>query len=331
MLFTTLPGNALFAWKTASLMIAPHDYSQAPSALRNHADSLVWQRPFVPKREGTSVKSLWSRSWSGLTASVTELDCTRAYCAELCYDCARLSVMLDLVGNLPELRGEKRRRGADPANTIHSMNFAPARMETWAFGNETRYMRHISFTFSDGALNQLVDEEISPSAFAPRLLFHDPALFHIARLFEAEVCREEDTPRLYGDSLSVALLLRLAAFGKAYRTPARGGLPPRRLRMVTDYLREHLADNVGLLELANIAQLSRSHFCRAFRMSTGLSPHQWLLIARIEKAKELLASDKFPISEIALVTGFADQAHLSRHFSRIVGSSPGAWRRQVAS
>ncbi|WP_187435851.1 AraC family transcriptional regulator [Bradyrhizobium hipponense] len=239
--------------------------------------------------------------------------------------------MLDLVGNLPELRSEKRRRGPDPANAIHNMNFAPAKMETWALGNETRYMRHISFTFAEDAFKQLGAEEIGPSAFAPRLLFHDPALFHIARLFEAECSREDDSPRLYGDSLSVALLLRLAAFGKASRMPARGGLRPRRLRMVTDYLRDHLADNVGLLELANIAQLSRSHFCRAFRASTGLSPHQWLLIARIEKAKELLVSDMLPISEIALLTGFADQAHLSRHFSRTVGSSPGAWRRQAAS
>jgi AraC family transcriptional regulator len=238
--------------------------------------------------------------------------------------------MLDLDGNLPELRSEKSRSGPEPANTIHNMNFAPAKMETWAIWNKTRYMRHISFTFADDALKQLVDEEVSPSAFAPRLLFYDPALFHIARLFEAEVSREEHSPRLYGDSLSVALLLRLTAAGDAYRTPARGGLPPRRLRMVTDYLREHLADNVGLLELANIAQLSRSHFCRAFRVSTGLSPHQWLVIARIEKAKELLVSDKLPIAEIAFLTGFADQAHLSRHFSRIVGSSPGAWRRQAA-
>ncbi|MBH5397196.1 helix-turn-helix transcriptional regulator [Bradyrhizobium sp. CNPSo 4010] len=309
-------------------MTAPHDQSPAPSALQNHAD--LWNRPFVPKREGTTVKSLRSRSWNGVAVSVTELACTRSYCAELSYDCARLSIMLDLGGNLPELRSDKRRRGPDPANTIHNMNFAPAKMETWAIWNETRYMRHISFTFADDALKQLVNEDVSPSAFAPRLLFHDPALFHIAKIFEAEVNREEDTPRLYGDSLSVALLLRLAALGKAYPTPARGGLPPRRLRMVTDYLREHLAHNVGLLELANIAQLSRSHFCRAFRMSTGQSPHQWLLIARIEKAKEMLVSGQFPIAEVAALTGFADQAHLSRHFSRIVGCSPSAWRRQAA-
>ncbi|MBR0781123.1 helix-turn-helix domain-containing protein [Bradyrhizobium iriomotense] len=313
-------------------MTAPHDQSQGHSALQNHADFPVWKRPFVPtRREGATVKSLHSRSWNGLTASVTELVCAKSYCADLCYDCARLSIMLDLDGNVPEMRSEKSRSGPDPANTIHNMNFTPAKTEMWAICNETRYTRHISFTFADDALKQLVDEEVSPSAFAPRLLFYDPALLHIARLFEAEVSREEDSPRLYGDSLSVALLLRLAAFGKAYRTPARGGLPPRRLRMVTDYLREHLADNVGLLELANIAQLSRSHFCRAFRMSTGQSPHQWLLVARIEKAKEMLVSDQFPIAEVAALTGFADQAHLSRHFSRIVGCSPGVWRRQAAS
>ncbi len=84
-----------------------------------------------------------------------------------------------------------------------------------------------------------------------------------------------------------------------------GRAAARRLRMVTDYLQEHLADNVGLLELANIAQLSRSHFCRAFRVSTGLSPHQWLVMARIQKAKELLVSVKLPIADIAVLTGFS--------------------------
>ena len=306
----------------------PHSFARIGELIRPSS----WERPFVPKREGTTVKSLSSRSWSGIAASVTELVCDGPYFVELYYDCARLTVMLDLVGAHPEARVERSRRGPDPGSSVHHMNFAPARTAMWAMSDRTRYMRHVSFTFGDEAVRELLDEEIDSSAFVPRPLFFDQTLFQIAKLLATECDGRDASPRLYGDGLSVALLLRLAALGKATcRQPAKGGLPPHRLRLVTDYLHAHLAENVSLRELATIAQLSRSQFSRAFRASTGLSAHQWLLNARIESAKEFLLFEKLSIAEIALLTGFADQAHFSRQFGRIVGSSPSSWRRQVAS
>ena len=75
--------------------------------------------------------------------------------------------------------------------------------------------------------------------------------------------------------------------------------------------------------------LSASHFARAFPISTGLPPHQWLLRQRIETAKQLMNDRDLPLSEIAISAGFANQSHFTRVFSAVVGVSPGTWRRDV--
>jgi AraC-like DNA-binding protein len=78
---------------------------------------------------------------------------------------------------------------------------------------------------------------------------------------------------------------------------------------------------------AALAGLSKSHYCRAFKASTGISPHQWLLNARIEKAKQHLLADELPLAEIALSVGFTDQAHFTHTFSKVEGISPRSWQR----
>jgi AraC-like DNA-binding protein len=75
--------------------------------------------------------------------------------------------------------------------------------------------------------------------------------------------------------------------------------------------------------------LSTGHFSRAFRQSTGLSPHQWLLQRRIDAARACLRDRDMPLSEVALACGFADQSHFTGIFTRCVGVSPGAWRRSL--
>ena len=75
--------------------------------------------------------------------------------------------------------------------------------------------------------------------------------------------------------------------------------------------------------------LSVSHFSRAFRISTGLPPHQWLLRQRVKAAKQLMTVRDLPLSEIAISAGFANQSHFTRVFSAAVGVSPAAWRREA--
>jgi AraC family transcriptional regulator len=86
---------------------------------------------------------------------------------------------------------------------------------------------------------------------------------------------------------------------------------------------------VQLKEVARECRLSVSHFSRAFRRTMGVAPHNWLLTRRIEVAKEKLRNSGLSLSEVALACGFADQSHLTRVFTGMVGVSPGAWRRAL--
>ncbi|HEX8057163.1 MAG TPA: AraC family transcriptional regulator [Novosphingobium sp.] len=89
-----------------------------------------------------------------------------------------------------------------------------------------------------------------------------------------------------------------------------------------------LSADIPVAELANRCGLSRSHFARAFKASTGVPPHRWLMQHRIERCQELLVSSNESIAVIALRCGFADQSHLTRVFHAVTGLSPAAWRRQ---
>src|SRR6185436_18144716 len=107
----------------------------------------------------------------------------------------------------------------------------------------------------------------------------------------------------------------------------RGGLSSRHERRAKELLRQNLGGNITLDQLAAECGLSIRHFARAFRESTGVPPHRWLLLQRVEQAKELLRRSAQPLVDIALACGFADQSHFTRVFTAVMGASPGNWRR----
>lgn len=96
------------------------------------------------------------------------------------------------------------------------------------------------------------------------------------------------------------------------------------VKRVQEYLRARFTENVSLEQLAALAELSPFHFIRVFRRQVGLPPHAYLTQVRVNKAKTLLALGE-PIAQVALETGFADQSHLTKHFKRIVGVTPGQY------
>ena len=111
----------------------------------------------------------------------------------------------------------------------------------------------------------------------------------------------------------------------------RGGLAWWELKRTTDYLLAHLADDVALAELADIAGLSPHHFCRSFKQSTGLPPHAWLCARRIEQAKALMSEHpRMGLTEVALCVGYESQAAFGVAFKRATGVTPGQWRRERA-
>lgn len=107
----------------------------------------------------------------------------------------------------------------------------------------------------------------------------------------------------------------------------RGGLAPWQFKLIKDHIVANLDGRLPIPDLARIVRLSPSHFARAFRMSAGVSPHAFVVRARMEEAKRLMRQTAQPLCAIAATCGLADQAHLCRLFRRFEGVSPAVWRR----
>ena len=105
-----------------------------------------------------------------------------------------------------------------------------------------------------------------------------------------------------------------------------GGLSPWRENLVKQLILDHLGDTLEVTELARVCALSRSHFSRAFKCSTGVSPQDWIRQQRIARAKQLIQNTDLTLTQISLECGFCDQAHFSHIFTRSEGITPFAWR-----
>jgi AraC-like DNA-binding protein len=112
--------------------------------------------------------------------------------------------------------------------------------------------------------------------------------------------------------------------------PIRGGLAPWQIRDVTTHIERHLDSTITIKDLAARVRLSSYHFCRAFRVSFGDSPHSYLMRRRVERAQGLMLTSKIALGQIAAACGLADQPHFNKLFRRFVGENPGAWRRARA-
>ena len=109
----------------------------------------------------------------------------------------------------------------------------------------------------------------------------------------------------------------------------KGGLASRPLMRVIEYINEHLRDELSLVELSKIAKLSPHHFAAAFKASTGISPHDYVIERRIDRARDLLRQKDKTISEIALAVGFSNQSHLTANFRRTMGMTPRKFRQSL--
>jgi AraC-like DNA-binding protein len=124
--------------------------------------------------------------------------------------------------------------------------------------------------------------------------------------------------------LAEALVALLSAHAGSSRALRPLGKEPGAVRIARQYLDENFTDNVPLVDLAVIAGLSPFHLCRVFKAAVGLTPHAYVSQLRVRRAKQLLSTG-LPIAEVAVDAGFYDQAHLSRHFKRVVGLPPGQY------
>lgn len=174
------------------------------------------------------------------------------------------------------------------------------------------------------------DAGIGPVSLRPECGAKDPLLSELVLALADDVRAAHPCGLMYGEALAAALVARVAhAHGEplARASPARGGLPPHKLRRVLEYIDARLDRAITLQELAAVAQLNVFHFIRAFKYSTGASPHQFVVAKRIELARSMLNTTELPVAQVALECGFSNQSHFTAAFHRATGLTPAHFRR----
>lgn len=162
----------------------------------------------------------------------------------------------------------------------------------------------------------------------------DHQSLRLALALKAEIERAEGASTFYIDGLLTAMAVHFLRDHSTLReriphsnTFRRGGLSPRVQREIESFMYENLSRPISLAELASLAGLSYSHFLRAFRETTGMPPHRYLLDLRVRKAERLAVGTDLPLKEIALQAGFSNQSHMTCCLRRILSTTPGELRR----
>ena len=175
------------------------------------------------------------------------------------------------------------------------------------------------------------DRYFSKIELIDRLAIRDPFLEQLAYAFKNEL-ENETGDRLYRESLQTMLcahLLRYHCSTAIVTTEVSGGLPASKLRQVIDYIQSNLEYDLSLAQLAKVAHVSSHHFGKLFKQSMGVTPHQYVLKYRIERAKKLLRDRKLTLTEISLATGFCHQSHFTNTFRRCTTLTPRQYRDRL--
>ena len=267
--------------------------------------------------------------WSGLSAELLTTSDPRPY--DFVFDDAALYLCFGLSGrrkdSVVRVDGERATRFTDIANRFHVVP-PGARFEGFSVPATPQHFVQVYLDTRASVLHP----EIDLSEIAPHLAAVDPVLIASARKLEAALSTPDPLGRLYGETLGCTLAIELLRWQRGnadFVRPARGGLSAHHLRRVTAYIDDHLADDLGLVQLAELTGQSPWHFCRAFKASTGLPPHRFLVQARVERAKRLLADRSASVTEVALGTGFGGSTQFARTFRAAVGLSPREYRAQL--
>lgn len=165
----------------------------------------------------------------------------------------------------------------------------------------------------------------------PILSFDDPLIAQIARTLAQEI-KGGPANRLLVDGLSNALAVQVMRRFVTLMPPplAERGLSRERVRRVLDYIEAHLADELTLAELAEVACLSPTHFSRCFKQAAGVGLSRYVMQRRVERAKDLIRRTPHPLAAIAQAVGFTDQSHFTNIFRRETGTTPGQFRIALA-
>ncbi|MFQ4140857.1 AraC family transcriptional regulator [Chlorogloeopsis sp. ULAP02] len=181
---------------------------------------------------------------------------------------------------------------------------------------------------------QTIYEIVNPDRIEllPQFATSDPLIYQIGLALKSVLVKHGTTSRLYAETLINTLIVHLleknSVLCRNSSEYVGGKLPQYKLRQVIDYIYAHIDRDLSLKELGTVVQMSPHYFSQLFKETTGITPHQYVIRCRIERAKDLLQQGKVSIAEIAEQVGFVDQSHLHRYFKRLVGITPKTFLQQ---
>ena len=196
-------------------------------------------------------------------------------------------------------------------------------------GEENCLQIQLPTEFIQSIARETLEQNSDRLELLPEFHIRNPQIEAIAMMLFAEFQQKQLDNGLYLDSLTNVLavnLLRHHTASKPQLPIYEGGLPPRQLSQVLDYIDTYLHRNIKLADLAQLLDISSFHFSRLFKQSIGITPHQYLSQQRVERAKQLLKTTDRLIVDIALECGFTSHSHLSKQFRQLTNMTPKAYR-----
>lgn len=250
-------------------------------------------------------------------------------------------------------------RHQHPEHFLHMVLQGNARYEVTKAGRTTQFTSHPGKVFllpkgTVDEVNWLGDTKRMAAAIHPCLLTNaleetahevdielkehweliDRPIASLLTAMQTDLDEGSPAGTIYGESLANALavyLLNRYAVRRRIPVVYKGGLPGYRLKLVIDYIAENLESNIRLSQLSMVAKMSPHYFSELFKQSTGFSPHQYILLQRIERAKEQLRNPRLNIFDTGLNAGFRNHSHFARVFRKVVGVSPSLFRANYLS
>lgn len=205
----------------------------------------------------------------------------------------------------------------------------PANVNHWQ-RIETEVAEGILLTIEPQLISTIAHETVPSDKIEllPTFAKPDPLIQHLALNLKTAL-DSDNYDRLYAESLfhtlSMHLLRHYTTRQFAFKKYT-GGLPPYKLRQAINYINDNLDQKIKLDDVAKLIDISQYYFCHLFKESTGITPYQYVIKQRIEKARELIKQSKLPLAEIAFECGFSSQSQMTQHFRRSVGVTPKVYR-----
>jgi len=218
--------------------------------------------------------------------------------------------------------GDRRREGVLNPGEFHLLPYGESNTPRWL-----QMFDQVSLVLDPRFVADVVRNGLPPDKveFATQRSGSDAIIRRYCDMFLSELATDSPSGLLYVETLCVGLALHLLsnyAVVKPKSPLPRGKLNAFQLRSVVDFVLSHLDEDVSLLTLAEQAHVSPFHFVRQFRATVRVTPHQFVLQQRIQRSINLIKRGKLPLAQIAVESGFYDQAHFTRAFRRVTGRTP---------